>query len=325
MIRFFKSSQAATLFIIPVIVLLGWAQSFFSQSFVVSETGMPVYKLFMRALAELPGFIRVLIAVVLVSLEAIYLNIIVNRHEVLFKNSYLPALMYALLMSLAFPLIRIHPVILTNLVLLVALDKLFSLFKNESPISPLFNGGFFISIASLTYFPAAAIFILFLLALARLRPFSFREWIIACIGFFLPYFFLSVYFFWTDQLDSGWKNILANFITVPSRFGFSMDRPLLVLLTWIGILFLLSINRLRQNFYKNVIRTRANQQVLVLYFLIAAISSLLLKIIPLYYMTLLAIPLAVFFSYYFLAEKKRPWVSELILWLTIGLVVWNHV
>jgi len=310
---------------IPVIVFLLWAQAFFSHSFIVRETGMPVQKMLMDMVTALPVFMQVLLAIALISLEAIYLSIIVNRHEVLYKNSYLPALMYGLLMSLAWPLIQFHPVIFTNLVLLLTLDKIFSLFKNESPASPLFNGAFLISLASLTYFPAIILFILFLMALAILRRFNFREWTIAFIGFFLPYFFLSVYFFWTDQLITGWKTILVNFIPTTSRFGFSIGKPLLALLIMLGILFLISINRLRRNFYKNVIRTRTNQQIMLWYFILAAVSCLLLKIIPLYHMMLLSIPLAVFFSYYFLAEKRRPLLSELILWFTIGLIIWNHV
>lgn len=324
MIRFFKSPQAASLFMIPVIVLILWARAFFKHPFFTNEPGMPLQNLFMNLVSSFPDFVQVLLAIALVSFEAVYLNLIMNRHEVLYRNSYLPALMYALLMSLGLPFLQFHPVILANLFLLLALDKTFSLFKNESPVPALFNSSFFISVASLIYFPATALFIMLLAALLTLRPFSFREWMIALIGFLLPYFFLSVYFFWTDQLTGGWKNMLMNFRPEHFRFGFTMQQPLTVLAVLLGVLFLLSINRLRKNFYKNVIRTRANQQILVLYFLIALFSSLLLKVIPIYQMTLLAIPLAAFFSNFFLSEKKRPWVSELVLWLMIGLITWNH-
>ena len=324
MIRFFKSTQAATLFIIPVIVLILWVQAFFRHPFVVNETGMPLQNLLVSILTALPGFVQVLIAIMLVSWEAIYLNIIVNRHEVLYKSSYLPALLYALLLSFALPLLQFHPLLFTNLVLLPALNKTFSLFKNESPVSPLFESSFLFSMASLIYFPATTLFILFLLSLAILRPFNFREWMIAFVGFFLPYFFLSIYLFWNDQLVSGWKSILANVIPMHWRLGFKMDTPLLSLLFLFLLLFLLSLNRLRKNFYKNVIRTRANQRIVILFLVIATLSSMVLKIIPLYQSAMLAIPLAVLFSYYFLAERKRPWVSELILWTMIGMIVWNH-
>ncbi|HEV7620475.1 MAG TPA: hypothetical protein VGO09_02010, partial [Flavisolibacter sp.] len=97
MIRFFKSPQPATLFIVPLIVLILWAKAFFNHPFVMNGTGTTLYNLITDFLNIFPGFIQVLITVGLISFEAIYFNTILNRHEVLYKNSYLPALMYALL------------------------------------------------------------------------------------------------------------------------------------------------------------------------------------------------------------------------------------
>jgi len=258
------------------------------------------------------------------SVEAIYLNTVMNRYEVLYKSSYLPAFIYVLLMSLSLPLLSFHPVIFAAFFLIRALDKTFALFKNDSPAPSLFDSCFLVSIASLIYFPAATFFILFIIALAILRPFSFREWLISFIGFFLPYFFVSVYFFWTDQLKDGWKNSTGNFSVHHLQTDFVITRPLVSMLVLLGVLLLLSMNLLRQNFYKNVIRTRSNQQILLLFFVIAAASSYVLKIIPLYHFTLLAIPLSVFFAYYFLAAKKRVWFAEMLMWLLVVFIIWNH-
>jgi hypothetical protein len=199
------------------------------------------------------------------------------------------------------------------------------LFKNEAPVSPLFDGCFLIAIASLIYFPAVVFFVLFMISLAILRPFNIREWMISLIGFFLPYFFLGVYFFWEGNLKTGWTSLLESFSKHAPQMDFVISKPLLFLFILLGLLFVLSMNLLRQNFYKNVIRTRSNQQVLLLFFVIAVLSCLPPKTIPLYHFTLLAIPLSVFFGYYFLAVKKRTWIAELLSWLLVGLIVLNHV
>lgn len=285
---------------------------------------MPLQNLLMNIITSFPEFFQVLLGIAFVSLEAIYLSILVNRHEVLYRNSYLPAFMYVLLMSCALPFLQFHPVILVNLIMLVVMDKTFTLFKVESPVSPLFDSSFLISIASLLYFPAVVFFILFLMAVAMLRPFNIREWVIAFVGFLLPYFFLSVYFFWTDQLQNGWNQIMERLNPGPFKFEFAWSQPLLGLITIFSLLLLLSLYQLRQNFYKNVIRARSFQQILFLYLLMAVISSRLLGAVPLYQLTMLAIPLAVFFSFYFLSAVKRPWMSELVLWLVIGVIIWNH-
>lgn len=324
MLRFFKSPQPATLFVIPVIVFLLWIQAFFTHPFVPNEAGSVLYNLVTGFLNVFPDFIKVLIVMALISFEAIYLNNIFNRYEVLDKNSYLPAFIYVLLMSLALPLLQFHPVLLVNLVLLRALDKIFMLFKNDSPISPLFDSCFLLAIASMLYFPATVFFVLFLASLLILRPFNFREWMISFIGFSLPYFFLSVYLFWTNRFMDGWKDLLKNFIPQHLKFDFVIGKPLISLLVLIGFLVLLATRKLMQNFYKNTVRTRSYQQILLLFFFFAATSSLFLKTIPLYQVTLLAIPLVVFLGYYFIAVKKRVWFSEMLLWLMIVFIIWNH-
>ena len=324
MIRFFKSPQPAVLFAVPFIVLVLWAQAFFPHPFIAESGSVPLLDFFNGILTKIPDFLQVILVIGFISLEAIYLNNIFNRHEVLDKNSYLPAFMYILMMSLCASLLRFHPVILVNLLLLGALDKTFALFKQESPVSLLFDSCFLISIASLVYFPAVTMFILFLLALAILRHFSIREWLIAIIGFSLPYFFLSVYFLWTDQLTDGLKKLISLCALKHSQIAFPIHRPMLVLSVSLGILLLLSLNRLRQNFYKNVVRTRSYQQILLFFFVIAAASSFLINTIPVYQFTLMAIPLTAFFSHYFLSAKRRPALMEIILWMLIGIIFWNH-
>lgn len=324
MIRFFKSPQPATLFVIPLIVFLLWIQAFFKHPFIINNAGSQLYSFVAGLLSSLPGFIQVILAMALISFEAIYFNNILNRHEVLYRNSYLPALMYALLMSLAFPILQFHPLILVNLFLLKALDKMFMLFKNDSPISPLFDSCFLISIASLLYFPAAVMFVLFLVALAILRQFNLREWLISIIGFLLPYFFLSVFFFWTDQWRTGWHQLFKGFIPQHFDIGFTVGKSLAILFALLGVLLLFSMRRLLQNFYKNTVRTRNYQQILGLFFIVAVASSFLLDKIPLYHFTMLALPLSVFFSHYFLAANKRVWFSESLLWGIMGLIAWNN-
>jgi len=324
MIRFFNSLQPATLFIIPFIVFLLWAQAFFIHPFAINDSESLLFIFIADFIKLVPDFIKVLIAMALITLEAIYLNNIFNRYEVLHKNSFLPALMYTMLMSFALPLLQFHPILIINLVLLRALDKIFMLFKNDFPIAPLFDAFFLISIASLIYYPATAFFVLFLISLAILRPFNLREWTISIIAYSLPFIFLSVYLFWTDHFIAGWKDLLKNFSPKHLDFGFAVAKPLLSFFILTGFIILISTRKLIQNFYKNTVRTRSYQQILFLYLIITISASFFLKTIPFYYMTMLVIPLVVFLAYYFVTTKKRAWFAELMLWGMLILIIWNH-
>jgi hypothetical protein len=60
--------------------------------------------------AKLPSGLNWLIMVSLVSFSAIYINQITNKHEILYKNSYLPAFVYALFISSVPEFLTVHPI-----------------------------------------------------------------------------------------------------------------------------------------------------------------------------------------------------------------------
>src|SRR4051812_45826614 len=126
MIRLYKTTHPSSLFLIPIITLLLWIPGFFKETFVITEYHGVISAMVLGIVGVLPRFLQVLLAVLLVSFEAIYLSLIVNKHEVLFKNTHLPALMYVILMSFSSAVITFNEIILVNLILIITCDKLFS-------------------------------------------------------------------------------------------------------------------------------------------------------------------------------------------------------
>jgi hypothetical protein len=325
MLRFFKTTQPSVFLAIPLVTLVLWLRAFAIAPIQVDDNGLPLNQWLFGMLYALPVFVQALIAVLLVSAEAIYLNMILNKYEVVFKTSFLPALMYVLLMSFAMPVIFLHRIIIVNVLMIIALNRTFSIFKNDATASPIFDSCFLIAVASLIYFPAVVFLLLFFIALLILRPFHKRDWMIALTGFALPYFFLGVYFFWNDSFQKFSEFIFSKTKLNVFEPGFIIQNPFLILLSFLLVLLVLSIAKLRINFYKNSIRTRGNQQIVIFYFIIATLSSLMLRGIPMVHFTLLAIPLSVFFGYYFVSLTKKLWLVEFALWVMMGLVVWNQV
>ncbi|HNP47923.1 MAG TPA: hypothetical protein PKL85_03755 [Bacteroidia bacterium] len=324
MIRFFKSPQPAALIVIPFIVLILWGQQALNIQVVRDETSMPLWTLLAGILEALPAFIRYLIFAGIISLEAIYFNLLLNRHEVLYKNSYLPSLCFVLLASLSSSLLLVHPVHLVNLIFLRVFDKIFSLFKNESPVRALFDSGFLLGIAALLYLPALPMYLLFLIAVSLLRPFSWREWLVMLSAFFLPYFFISVYFFWEQELLIFWKGYIGKFKHLWPQLNMQFTLSEKILMLVMSGLLVLSLVKLRGNYYKNIIRTRTYQQIVFLCLLINGAAVLLIHKIEWIHFAALAIPIAMFYAYYFVSAKKRMWFAELLLWIFMGAVIWNH-
>jgi hypothetical protein len=325
MIRFFKAPQPAALFIIPLLVTVLWLTAGFSPILSPEPTGMPLWTLAEVVFHRLPNFRNLILLIALVSFEAIYLNQITNRHEVIYRNSYLPSLAFALVAASSAGFLVFHPLHIVNLLLLRLYDKSFSLFKNESPTSALFDSAFLAALAALFYFPALPFFFLLLLAVNILRPFSFREMLVVLIGYVLPFFFISVYFFWNHGFAAFWNDFGERFYTLWPVLHISWTGSLIFLSVVMGVLLVLSVSKMRRHYSKNIIRARNYQQLLYLHVLFGIGSLLLMKEIREVHFLIFAIPVSVFYSYYFVAAKRRLWMVELLLWLLIIAVIWNHI
>jgi len=323
LIRFFKSNQSATFIAIPILVIALWIEGFMKQVPLEINSSMPVYKLAIYFYSAKTAIIYRIIALGLIILQAIYLNNIINKHEVLYKKSHLPALLYCILMSLFIPFLNFTPLLLINILLIKLLDTVLSFYKSTTN-DLAFNCGFLMGVCALIYFPSIIIFFLILFGLMILRPFYWRNWVASIIGIILPFYFISIYYFWTDKLEKFWGLEIPGYFIHLIRIDFSFTRPVKILSIAIAFIVLLSLLKLQSNFFKNVIRTRNFQIVLLFFFVISGLSLFLCPKIQLEDFSIIAMPSAIFISYYFLSSKKTILVEFLMLLLLL-LLIYNQI
>src|SRR3569832_1250 len=304
MIRFLKSAHPGALFMLPVIVIALLSQGFFKAQFHSTENSGVLNALICKGFTALPKFVLVLFAIILVSFEAIYLNLLFNKYEVLYKATYLPALFYVLIMSYSADVIIFHPVLLVNLLLIPVIDKTFSLFKNDSPVSAIFDCCLLLSLCTLIYFPSIVLLYFFFVALAFLRTFHPREWLVAVVGFMLPFYFVAVYAFCTDSLKAIATDFISKF-TLYRIERITLAKPFITFLSWFGFLFLIALIKLRANFNKNSIRTRGEQQALFVFLILILVATFFKAKIVFTHFTLLAIPVCTILAYFYASTKRR--------------------
>lgn len=322
-LRFFKTNQPVAAIAIPFVVVVLWLPCLFHTAISDLQDGMPVYQWILALIQHLPPLLIKLLCIAIVSLQAIYIHYIVVKHEVLYKDSYLPSLMFVVVASCLPAFQQFSPMLLVNLLMLFILNKTFALFKEEFPMPLIFDSCFLIAIASLIYLPAILLFLLFLISLLVLRPFHWREWIVSFIGFGLPYFFISVYFFWIDGLKQFYSQLFTRHFNLRLFYEIHFTKPLTLLIILFGGLLLLSLFKLRDNFYKNAIKTRIVQQVIIIYLIMATIATLTQTVITLQPFVLLAFPVAIFFAYFFLSVTKRLWIYEVFFLIMLAIVFAN--
>ena len=323
MIRFFRSQQPAVLFLIPLIAILLWLPCWNSLT-IYSETGKaPLWDLVFPALIKLPGWMVALLSFGISTFSAIYFNLLLNKFEVIFKNSYLPSLFYVLLLSSSSFFIAAHPLQLVNLFLLFYINDFFYCYKQPKPYGRLFNAGFYISICCLFWLPLIPIAICSFFIFMILRSFNLKELLLLLTGFLVPFYLFSVWLFPTALMNELlWIGSYISHYQLQLIMEFTLQSKLLIGL--IGFFLIISIIRLRTNYYKNVIRTRLYQQIIFLltfFLMICILLSGQLNWMPL---MLMVIPASFFCSYFFLSVKKYNWLYETLFLLFISLLIFNR-
>jgi hypothetical protein len=85
---------------------------------------------------------NIFIAGILVFIQALLLNFLVNRYNLLSRSTFLPALMYITISGLFTPFLVLSPPLICNFLVIWMLYKLFDLYKGEGTLSTTYDLGY---------------------------------------------------------------------------------------------------------------------------------------------------------------------------------------
>jgi hypothetical protein len=265
-----------------------------------------------------PG-LNLLLAGILVFIQAILLNYVVNFYNVISKPSFLPALMYITVSSLFTPFLTLSPPLICNFLVIWMLYKLLAFYKGGEVKSNAYDLGMIVALGSVIYLPYIYFFLVIWVALLIFRPFDWRDWTAAIMGYITIFFFLAVSYYLTDHIDDFYKIWLPLGTRFPARIHILNYYNYLLLIPVVVIL-ILCLLRLRGNFFKSYILVRKTFQLLFLVFIIASLAFYVKSDFKLNHFLLCAVPVAVFFAYYFLYATSRWFYETLYFLLFAGII-----
>ena len=324
LIGFIKHNRSLSVVVLPVAMISLWLFGFFHPVVPLTEHSAPLYKLIIAGIEKYP-FLITFLSFTLIFCEALLINYIVEKNEIIDSNSYLPALVYIVLMSLQPEMFSLHPIVIANLFMLFALHKLMQTYRKETAYSEAFSTGFFISLSALFYIPSVVFLLLLWIGLIIIRPFVWREWMISFIGFSLPWIYLVFYYFWNDKLDALQYDALYYTIIAPQK-SFNAVKFSYQEYFQMGILLLSALFSAGRFFYdlgKSTVRARSSLLLLLNFFILAFVSIFLSPEYSIPYLSFLSVPFAMFFSS-FLIFAKRQWLAEILFLLLIISVFVNQ-
>ncbi|MDR6942832.1 DUF6427 family protein [Mucilaginibacter pocheonensis] len=262
--------------------------------------------------------LNILLAAVLVFIQALLLNYLINFYNLLGKPTFLPALMYVTLSGLFAPFLILSAPLICNFLVIWMLFKLFSLYKGDDAKSTVYDLGMIVALGSLIYFPFIYLFLVIWIALVLFKPFNWREWIAGVLGYVTVFFFLAVFYYLNDHLPVFYKIWRPLGTKFPDHI--SINSYNYVLLIPIVAILVLCFFKLQQNFFKSYVQIRKSFQLLFFIFLIAAFSFYVNASFHLNHFLLCIAPAAVFFAYFFLYATRKWFYESLFLLLLISVI-----
>ena len=266
----------------------------------------------------MPAALNVFLAGAIVLAQALILNHLVSHYNLLGRPSFLPALMYVVFCSMFTPFLVLSSPLICNFLLIWMLYKLFDLYKVGDAKSTGYDLGMIVAVGSLIYLPFIYLFLSFWIGLMLFKPFNWREWVAGIMGYITVFFFLAVFYYLNNHLSKFYSIWVPLGTKFPNRI--SIDYYNYLVLIPVILILILCFFKLKQNFFKSYVHTRKSFQLLFIIFLIAGLSFYVKAEFNLSHFLLCGIPVAIFFSYYFLYAGVRWFYETLFFLLLAGII-----
>jgi hypothetical protein len=272
---------------------------------ILTQTG-PLSAYFFRLLdlwATKNQFVYDTVATILVVIESLMFVFMVNRRNLFNDKNYIPGLIYLILIHLSFDMVKLSPILLSNLFFLMALNAtLRQIEKRDGVGDDVFETGLYFGIATLFYFPAGIFIIFSVFVLFLYTGINIRQTFMVILAFILPIFFTYMFFYFNDMSEEFTSVWLFNFPQF-SAFSWLKLKDLIfvivlpVLLTFFGVIKVL--RGTRYNSFQN----RSHQMLLILIIFSVITFFMSGDLTPGKLLFLMA-PLAFFVSGYFVHSKN---------------------
>lgn len=189
--------------------------------------------------AIIPKNYFILISIIMAYIQVVLFFGMIRKFGLTNDQSLISAFIYITLTGFFPGMIILSPSSISFFILIIVIYNLFLSYDIEFPLQKFFFVALYIGVASILYSPMSIFLLFLILVLPALKTPTLRELLIIIIGFLIPFYFLSLYFFMTDQMPFFYQMILEN---VPKSFFSGIEKYQLYLppLIFAAILFLMA-------------------------------------------------------------------------------------
>jgi len=263
-VKIFLSNRSIVQFLLPFVVVMYVVLNVFKNYYNYSDIA---YFGFWGNNIKISVLYTQIIASCIVLINAIGINAIFNWNQFLERNSFMPSLLYVVLMSFYHSFYELDGLLIAHSFLILSINQLFFLRQNEDGRKSVFNAAFFAGLAS-TFYPSIIGFLpVTLFMIWCIRPFILRETILCIIGFIIPILYGGFYLIYTGS------SVSMDLIKVTTNY----DQQLFDFLVTFGIFvfsLLLSVVSIRAYIQKSSLRLKKMSRILWLFIFVSLVIGI---------------------------------------------------
>lgn len=251
-------------------------------------------------------FGNIFTAMVLVFIQAVILNRMVNNFNLMGKPTFVPALMYVSATAILEPFLVLSPALLANFLVLWMLYKFLNLYRRDNIMSTMFDLGMITAVGSLIYFPFIVMFPLIWVTVTIFRPFNWREWVAALVGFITIWFFVGTLYYLNGALNRAFSTIP---LIITFHTSFKVTIYDFIVLLPLAVILVLSVFSLQKRMYRSNVFIRKSFLVSIFLFVFGMMGFSVNRDYDLSHFLLAVPPVSIIMSYFFVDASKR-WFYE---------------
>lgn len=251
----------------------------------------------------------VVVSAILIFIQAVIFNTTLQRNAAFEDNTYLPGILYAIILSSSKEFLYLNPALMANTFLLLATDKILIHLKFRGSEENILTTGFLLGLGALCYAPYSIFLIFTILIYVVYSGTLVRRYFLMTYGFIFSFLIFWIYYLCFQQGAAFIGNYFSGLFRINDVDGTVLNNILLIF----GLPLFLTVLSGAQSFQGAGL---TNHQILIqrmmLWMLIFALVILRLdNQMTLLTVQTLAIPLT-FFSSQFLLTRAKRWVADLV-------------
>lgn len=320
MITIFKKNDLTNvLLLLPYCIVIRIYSFLHPHSYEVVESDSYISSVLFNSIIPNP-YVQAVLAVLLIYMQALLINLLVNRHRIYQRPSSLAGMSYILLVSCFKELQVLTPALVGMSFIILAAFSVFNTYKQSKAVMGISNSAIAASIGTLIYPPFATVIVVLLVGLGMLRSFRNKERLQFLLSWLVGFWIIGSLLFVLDVLQWDFWNEWGLFQSL-REINFSTNLSTIILGMVVSLLVISFVNYYN---YKKKKGIEIRKKIDFFYWmtLICFISFLFYQNIGIQHLIFFCLPISVFLSLSWASFKHSSW-AELTHFIIVGLVFYN--